>query len=123
MGSDERQEDDPIGIADPGNDSPFPPLPGELSIYTATEIHGAWTAWLAGVSDRELAEQTSVTVDAAAVETIDGAGMQLLLSLRRSLEARGLGLLLAEPSAALRAACAALGTAARLTPVPSEAAR
>jgi len=89
-----------------------PALPAELSIYTAAEIRSSWLDWLAGET---AALPTALrAVDAAHVDVVDGAGVQLLLSIDRALRERGAALRLAAPSATLSAACEALGAAALL---------
>jgi anti-anti-sigma regulatory factor len=90
---------------------PFPALPSELSIYTAGETASLWRAWLAA-ANANLAEAPAI--DASAVDVVDGAGIQLLLSLARQLTERGLGLQLAAPSSVLAEACDALGASALL---------
>ncbi|KPF43246.1 hypothetical protein D621_19940 [beta proteobacterium AAP51] len=77
-------------------------LPAELTIYTAGELHPQWLAWLA-------ASDTAAAVEADAVDQVDAAGVQLLLALQRALAGSGRPLALHSPSAALQAACAALG--------------
>lgn len=94
----------------------FPSLPAELTIYTAAETHRQWMQWWA---QRDPATHDVVSVDAAALGSIDAAGLQLLVSLRRLLAQRGAELRLTRPSEVLRAASAAMGVPAL---VPSEAA-
>ena len=91
---------------------PMPPLPAELSIYTAAETRAAWLAWLATAEAGGSA--ATVSIDASPVDVIDGAGVQLLLSLSRSLHERGLELALSAPSRVLQEGCAALGADALL---------
>lgn len=81
-------------------------LPQELTIYAVGELHPQWLAWLAeaGAQGGEDAE-----VDAHAVDQVDAAGLQLLVSLQRSLADRGLRLRLNGPSEPLRQGCRALG--------------
>ncbi len=81
-------------------------LPAELTIYTVAELHPQWLKWLAKATNDE-----HCTLDAAAVEQADAAGVQLLLSLDAALHQQGRQLQLIAPSAALRAACEALGLA------------
>jgi len=50
-------------------------------------------------------------VDGSAVDQVDAAGLQLLLALARSLQARGTPLRLAGASRVLEEGCAALGLA------------
>ncbi len=114
MGSNEPEHPDEGGRSASAHRRPFPPLGAELTIYTASETHAGWLAWFASTADRHDDAAVAVGVDARAVEAIDGAGMQLLLSLQRSLQARGLALDLCEPSAELLAACAVMGTGDRL---------
>lgn len=85
--------------------SPALRLPAELTIYTAGELHPQWLAWLAWLA----ASDTAAAVEADAVDQVDAAGVQLLLALQRALAGRGRPLALHNPSAALQAACAALG--------------
>lgn len=75
-------------------------LPAELTIYTVGELHPQWLAWL---------QQEGGAVDAAAVDQVDGAGLQLLLSLSHAVDQRGRRLQLQAPSQTLRAGCEALG--------------
>ncbi len=89
-------------------------LPAELTIYTVAELHPQWQRWLADTGDNATATPQAddrCTLDAADVEQADAAGVQLLLSLSAALEAQGRGLHLHAPSAALLAACEALGLA------------
>jgi ABC-type transporter Mla MlaB component len=79
-------------------------LPAELTIYTVGELHPQWLAWLGGQPAEGAAQ-----VHAAAVEQVDGAGLQLLLALGRGLEERGQTLRLQAPSDVLRNGGAALG--------------
>lgn len=88
-----------------------PALPSELSIYTAADTCAAWRSWLASLS---APGADAPPIDASAVDVVDGAGVQLLLALARSLRERGLALHLAAPSAALREACEALGASVLL---------
>jgi len=90
------------------------PLPAELDIYHAAELRSHWLALL----DEAAAD---CRLDGAAVDQVDGAGVQLLLALSRCLELRQRRLLVTDPSAPLRAACEALGVAhllASATPAP-----
>lgn len=116
MGDNEREHPDEGERSASAHQRPFPPLGAELTIYTATETHAGWLAWFASTAERNDDTAIGVGIDARAVQTIDGAGMQLLLSLQRSLQARGLTLDLCDPSAELLAACAAMGTSGRLRP-------
>jgi anti-anti-sigma regulatory factor len=90
-------------------------LPSELTIYTASETRQAWLAWLAaeqaGPDDPAL-DQKLYPIDAAAVDQVDAAGVQLLVALATSLSQQRRWLQLLAPSAPLQQACAALGAAA-----------
>jgi ABC-type transporter Mla MlaB component len=79
-------------------------LPAELTIFAVAELREPWQAWLSGLSGAAQA-----TVRADAVDQVDAAGLQLLLSLQRSAKARGHSLQLLQPSHALRSGCQALG--------------
>jgi ABC-type transporter Mla MlaB component len=79
-------------------------LPGELTIFAVAELLEPWQAWLASLPDAAPA-----AVQADAVEQVDAAGLQLLLSLQRTAAAQGHGLQLQQPSDALRQGCQALG--------------
>jgi len=81
-------------------------LPTELTIYTVRELHPQWLAWSA-----QAAEADAAFVQGAAVGEVDGAGLQMLLALERTLAERGRRLRIDSPSAALQAACAAAGLA------------
>ncbi|MFG6489195.1 lipid asymmetry maintenance protein MlaB [Roseateles sp. BYS78W] len=98
------------------------PLPSELSIYSAAELHPQWLAWAGDAASAG----TEALADGQGVDQVDGAGVQLLLALQRCLAARGCTLRLRAPSLPLREACAALGLATWLgdlqTPSPAEAA-
>lgn len=84
-------------------------LPAELTIYTMGELHPMCLRW-AGDDDGE-----PLCLAAQAVDEVDAAGVQLLLSLRNTLAAQGRALHLRLPSAKLAAACAALGALELLT--------
>ena len=87
-------------------------LPRELTIYTASELHALWLGWLAEV--RAEPDDGPCLVNAAAVDEADAAGVQLLLSLGHALRREQRPLQLLQPSAALSAACEALGLGALL---------
>jgi len=79
-------------------------LPAELTIYTVGALHPQWLAWL-GQGPAEV----PADLQAAAVEQVDAAGLQLLLSLQRALAQQGRSLHIQTPSAVLRGGCEALG--------------
>lgn len=78
-------------------------LPAELTIYTAAQTRESWLGTLASDADGPM------TLQGAGVGDIDAAGLQLLVSLRRTLAARQRALHLLEPSEVLRAACTRAG--------------
>lgn len=80
-------------------------LPPEITIYVAAELRGPWLDWL----EREAGIDAVAVADGQAVEEVDGAGLQCLLSLARSLQARQQCLRIRQPSEALRQACVRLG--------------
>lgn len=86
-------------------------LPAELTIYTMAELHPQWLGWLAA-GDAE--GEDTLQVDGAAVDQVDAAGVQLLLSLSNALAARQRRLHLSDPSGPLRQAVEALGVGALL---------
>ncbi len=86
------------------------PLPAELTIYHVAELHRDWLARLTAI-DREPAEAASACIDATALQQLDGAGLQLLLSLRRALVERGIVVQMQGVGGVLQAAAAALGLA------------
>lgn len=92
--------------------APILPLPAELTIYTVGELHPQWLAWLAADDDEEM------QIDAAAVTDVDAAGVQLVLSLRRSLHDARRVLRITAASDTFAAACRALGVG-DLLPVPA----
>lgn len=83
-------------------------LPAELTIYTAAQTRQGLLERL--LADDGASEQPFV-VDGSAVAEVDGAGVQLLVSLSRSLLAQGRRLAIAAPAEALASACVALGAA------------
>ncbi len=94
-----------------------PVLPAELTIYTVGELHPPWSAWLADAGSAD--DDTPVSIDAAAVDQIDGAGLQLLVSLANSLAARQRTLQLVDASPLLINACQTLGLTSLLASVPT----
>jgi ABC-type transporter Mla MlaB component len=89
------------------------PLPPELTIYHVAELHRDWLQRLAEL-DRGDAAAAPAALDASPLQQLDGAGLQLLLSLRKALAERGLEPPLRGAGPALQAAATALGLQARL---------
>lgn len=87
----------------------LPALPVELSIYTAADTGSAWRAWLAANTATIGSDGDATPVDASQVDVVDGAGIQLLISLTRILREHGVSLELTAPSQVLQDACVALG--------------
>ncbi len=92
-------------------------LPAELTIYTVGELHPQWSAWLADAGSAD--DDTPLCITAAAVDQIDGAGLQLLVSLANSLAARQRTLQLVDASPLLVNACQTLGLESLLASAPS----
>ena len=90
-----------------------PVLPAELTIYTVSELHPQWSAWLADAGSTD--DDAPVCLDGSAVDQIDGAGLQLLVSLSNSLAARQRELQLVGASQLLVNACHTLGLEALLS--------
>ena len=82
-------------------------LPAELTIYTAGELHPQWLAWLQHAAAADVG--VPAVLQAATVDQVDGAGLQLLLALRKSLLAQGRALQWQGASEPLFRAAAALG--------------
>lgn len=83
-------------------------LPAELTIFTASETRSAWLGWLADAQQHGDAD-TLCLVEAEDVAEVDAAGVQLLVSLARSLAGQQRRLQLQAPSEVLRKACTTLG--------------
>jgi anti-anti-sigma regulatory factor len=92
-------------------------LPAELTIYNAAELR---VQLLAHVEAH--AQEEACCIDAAAVDQVDAAGLQLLLALTRTLAAAGRTLRLAPASPVLAAAVDALGLRAALLGATAEGA-
>jgi ABC-type transporter Mla MlaB component len=89
-------------------------LPAELTIFTVGELHPAWMAWLDAPGD-------TLVLDAAGVDEVDAAGVQLLIALQRGLARRERALVLHAPSTPLVTACTHLGASVLLNaPAPTE---
>ena len=84
-------------------------LPAELTIYSAAELRRQLLAHVDAHADAE-----ACRIDGAAVDQVDAAGLQLLVSLARTLAPLGRTLRMGQPSAALVAACETLGLTASL---------
>jgi ABC-type transporter Mla MlaB component len=83
-------------------------LPSELTIYAVGELKLQWLAWLHATLETG-ATDAACHVDAAAVDEVDAAGVQLLVSLSHGLARSRLTLQLTDPSDPLSRACEALG--------------
>jgi ABC-type transporter Mla MlaB component len=83
-------------------------LPPELTIYGVGELRRSWLEWLA-VLPPAAADAAPLHVDASAVAEVDAAGLQLLQALAHSAAREQRALAIDDPSAALAAACQALG--------------
>ncbi len=83
---------------------PFPPLPPELTIYAVGALREQWLARLG-----KAAEVEACLIDGAAVDQVDAAGVQALLSLSKALAARRCRLRVARPSTSLTRALEDLG--------------
>ena len=79
-------------------------LPAELTIYSVGELYPLCLGWL---NAAPAAEQ--LQVQAHEVAEVDAAGIQLLLSLAKTLDSQGRALELSRASASLVTACQALG--------------
>jgi anti-anti-sigma regulatory factor len=87
-------------------------LPVEITIYVAAELRTAWLACLASLdAATDDGADADLPADGQAVEEVDAAGLQCLLSLSNSLLARGRRLQVHQPSEALALGCRRLGLA------------
>lgn len=86
-------------------------LPSELTVYHVTNLRTQMQDWLGKPSKRKRTARDSapLEIDASAVSEVDASGLQLLVSLQRTLAARGRALTLLEPSRTIARACATLG--------------
>jgi ABC-type transporter Mla MlaB component len=89
------------------------PLPAELTIVHVAEQHRDWLQRLAEL-DRDGAAPAPLPLDATSLLLLDGAGLQLLLSLRRALAARGIDAPLHGAGPDLRAVARLMGLEAAL---------
>lgn len=85
-------------------------LPAELTIYTVGTLHAAWRAWVEQLPAAE-GGGAAADIEAGAVDQVDAAGLQLLLSLQHTLAGRGRACRLHHAGAVLEEGCAALGLA------------
>jgi len=100
-------------------------LPPELTIYSAGSSRALFQEWVAKLPKGRrgsAAVGAPVLVDSSTVLEIDASGVQLLLSLSRSLAAANRTLKLDSPSNRLAAACHALGAASLLPTSTTEGA-
>lgn len=81
-------------------------LPAELTIYSVGSTREALLVWL---TQQDVNSGDSVTIDAARVEEIDGAGIQLLGALTAALAQRGLLWHVKDPSLHMVEVCSVLG--------------
>ena len=86
-----------------------PALPAEVTIYVVADLLPQWLAWL----DEPEAPAT-LALDAAGVDQVDAAGLQLLVSLGLGLAQRDRRLRLVAPGTALVDGCRQLGLLAWL---------
>lgn len=89
------------------------PLGPELCIAQAAEQRDAWLKALAAV---EPGQAVQAEVDAAGVQALDSAGVQLLLALKAQLERQGGQLQLRAPNALVASALAVFGLDESLNP-------
>ncbi|MFZ9407139.1 MAG: STAS domain-containing protein [Burkholderiaceae bacterium] len=87
-------------------------LPSEFGIYAAAQTQQALAAALTGWPEE--GQRTVLGLKGDAVETLDASGVQLLMALHRSLDARGLELRILDASDPLRHGLERLGTRALL---------
>ena len=97
-------------------------LPEELSIYTAGEVRGQCLTWIGEPLAEGEASSGTWPLDARAVDQVDAAGVQLLVSLSHTLSRQYQRLHLLQPSGPLTEACAALGLAGWLAACTTEGA-
>ena len=93
-------------------------FPSELTICTVGELRAQWLSWLAAAreaDDAEAVHDQPLQVNAAAVNEVDAAGVQLVLALSHSLARERRRLHIENPSLAFSSACELLGVSALLT--------
>ena len=91
-------------------------LPPELTIYTVAELHRLWMTW---VGETTTPGTETVAVDGSAVNEVDAAGLQLLMSLANMLAAKGLRLQVLGTSHVLKTSLQALGLDSLIDQVPA----
>lgn len=90
-------------------DTPRLTLPAELNILAVGGLMPDWLAWLDGHALHSGSDPRLAVIDAGAVQVVDSAGLQLLVSLGLALEDRGWALRLHGVEGPLEEACASLG--------------
>lgn len=96
----------------------LPALPSELTIYTVAETRSRCLQWLLAAREEAVSAERldePFEIDAEAVAEVDGAGVQLLMALSRSLEQAHRPMRLRHPARQLVDACVALGVDNLLT--------
>jgi anti-anti-sigma regulatory factor len=89
-------------------------LPSELTIFTVSEVAPTCLTWIDALAADPRSD--ALMLDANAVTEIDGAGVQLLLSLSNTLAQKQRSLCLLNPSQALSLACKSLGAQKLMDP-------
>ncbi len=92
-------------------------LTGAVTIYAVGALRSQFEMWIAKLPKGRRGaalNDSPLAVDAHGVDEVDAAGMQLLVSLSKSLSERRRPLQLVNPSALLVGACDALGVASLL---------
>ncbi len=100
-------------------------LPGEMTIYAVGPTRALFQGWVTKLPKGRRAaalDGSALSVDSSGVNEVDAAGVQLLMSLSRSLAARKRTLQLANPSRPLKAALETLGVSGMLAPAPADGA-
>lgn len=92
-------------------------LPAELTIYTVQATRDSMLAWV----EQLQSGSDAVALCGAAVQDVDGAGLQLLGALQRTLDTKGLDVVLGQPSEMLLNVARALGWPMTAWSAPSKA--
>jgi anti-anti-sigma regulatory factor len=95
-------------------------LTGAVTIYAVGALRSQFATWIAKLPKGRRGtalNDSPLAVEAHGVDEVDAAGIQLLVSLSKSLAARRRPLQLVNPSSCLLSACDALGAASLLEPV------